>query len=188
MIIHLLSGGWDSVVMLYDLHVQGLPIYCIMFDYKQKHVQELEFAKLHCRRLNINYTTVELPQICGSALTDGFGTMIVPNRNAVLLSYAVSIAVKLNADSVSYACNRDDADMFPDCRMEFVTAMNEVIKAAGYQINILAPFINKSKWEIVEIGRQLRVSFNETWSCYKGGKEHCGECLACQKRTEALEK
>ena len=68
-IIHLLSGGLDSVTMLYDLKAQGHSIHCVLFDYKQKHVQELTFAKGHCHRLGVLFTTIELPALGG--LTEG---------------------------------------------------------------------------------------------------------------------
>jgi len=185
-IIHLLSGGLDSTVMLYDLQEQGCKIHCVLFDYKQRHAQELNWARHHCNRLGILFTTIDIPELRGSELTDGMGGVVVPNRNAVLLSLAVNVAVASNAELVTYGCNKDDAKMFPDCRSEFVKAYNEMLKAAEIDVQICVPYIEKSKWEIADIGRQLDVKFEETWSCYRGGIQPCGECVACVKRAEAL--
>ena len=62
-IIHLLSGGLDSVTMLYDLTNQGHKVHCLLFDYKQRHAQELQWAKTHATRCDVQYITMELPQL-----------------------------------------------------------------------------------------------------------------------------
>lgn len=185
-IVHLLSGGLDSTVMLYDLHAQGHRVHCVLFDYKQKHVQELTFAKQHCHRLGLLYTTIEVPQLRGSQLTDGTGTVIVPNRNAILLSLAVNLAVAARADTVTFAANKDDETLFPDCRMAFVRAFNILLMNAEIHVEVCAPYIDKPKWAIADLGRQLGVNTDQTWSCYEGGKEPCGVCEACIKRSAAI--
>lgn len=185
-IIHLLSGGMDSTVMLYDLKAQGHSIHCVLFNYRQRHLQELEWAKHHCKRMGVLWTTLELPELKGSSLTDGKGGVIVPNRNAVFLSHAVALAVSAKADIVTYACNADDEAVFPDCRMAFVQSFNTMLITAEIPVEVCAPYIDKKKWQIADIGRQLGVNMDETWSCYKGGKIPCGECPACKKREEAF--
>lgn len=185
-VILLLSGGLDSIVLLYYLISEGVKVHCVLFDYKQRHVQELEWAKQHCHRNNVLFTTITLPQLLGSELTDGSGGVVVPFRNPVLLSMAVNMAIASNAEEVAIACNADDQNEFPDCRWATLDALNHAIKLSGYDVKIVAPFVNKSKAWIVSLGRDLGVQFNETWSCYRGGIEPCGKCLACIKRAEAL--
>lgn len=181
-----LSGGLDSVVALYYLISQGCKVHGALFGYGQRHIQELIWAKHHCHRTHTNYTTIELPQLRGSALTDGSGGVVVPNRNAIFISHAVNLAVVANAESVIIAANKDDEAGFPDCRMAFIQTYNNMLTTAEIQVEVCAPFINKSKSWIVSLGRELGVSFDETWSCYKGGVQPCGECPACQKRNAAL--
>jgi 7-cyano-7-deazaguanine synthase len=172
--------------LLYDLQAQGYDLHCCLFDYKQRHVQELTWAKHHAHRLRVPFTTIELPQLRGSILTDGSGGVIVPNRNAVLLSLAVNLAVDLGAEQVAFAANSGDEADFPDCRMAFVQSYNIMLVTAGIPVEVVAPYIQKSKAWIANHGRNLGVNFNETWSCYKGGVQPCGECAACKKRDEAL--
>lgn len=185
-IIHLLSGGIDSVVMLYDLQQQGHNIHCALFDYKQRHAQELLWAKHHARRLNLLFTTFDVPQLRGSELTDGSGGVVVPVRNAIFLSMAVNLAVAAGAETVTFAANKDDEALFPDCRMAFVQTFNNMLTTAGLKVEVCAPYIDKPKVWIVGLGRELGVNFSETWSCYKGGLQPCGECEACKKREAAL--
>lgn len=187
-IIHLLSGGLDSVAMLYDLHGNGERVHALLFDYGQKHVQELVWASHHCIRLGILYTTVELPQLSGSELTDGNGSIIVPNRNCILLAIAVNLAISAGADTVTYACNADDEAVFPDCRLAFIQAFNNMLRAQQVHVEVCAPYIDKPKWWIAGLAREMGVPIHETWSCYRGGAQPCGECPACLKRNEALAK
>ncbi len=185
-IIHLLSGGLDSVVMLYDLVDQGHLVHCVLFRYGQNHEQELTFAKGHCRRLGLTFTTIDLPRLRGSSLTGDSGSVVVPNRNAIMLSVAVNIACAANAECVTFASNLDDAAGFPDCRPEFVSAFNAAVKAAQINVEVCAPYNAISKREIVQIGRRLNVPIWDTWSCYQGGSDPCGTCSACEKRAKAM--
>ncbi len=185
-VVLLLSGGLDSVVLLYDLVEQGRVVHCVPFDYGQRHVQELNWAKHHCHRLGVLFTVISLPQLKGSELTDGTGGVIVPNRNAIFLSHAVNVAVVAGAETVYFAANKDDEAVFPDCRMAFVQTFNNMLRTANIAVEVCAPYFDKSKAWIAAKGRDLGVSFSETWSCYRGGLKPCGECAACKKREEAL--
>ena len=181
-IIHLLSGGLDSVTMLYDLKAQGHSVHALLFDYQQRHKQELLWAKQHASRLGVLFTTMDLPALGG--LNEQ--SWIVPNRNAVFLSVAVNVAHSAGADTVTIGCNADDAENFPDCRKEFLDAMNAAVCAAGYDVEICAPYIDKRKWEIGDLARQFGIQKANVWTCYRGGSEPCGECPACQKLREAF--
>lgn len=186
-IVTLLSGGLDSVVLAHHLVNEGHKVHACIVRYGQQHVQEVEFARYHASRLNILYTVLDLPQLSGSTLTDGKGTVVVPNRNAILISHAVNLAVAAGADTVTYGCNADDEAMFPDCRRAFVQAYNIMLMNSEIHVEVCAPFMDKHKWWIAGLGREMGVELNQTWSCYRGGKEPCGECEACLKRNAALD-
>lgn len=181
-IIHLLSGGLDSVTMLYDLKQQGHNVHCLLFDYRQRHAQELLWAKQHASKCGVLYTTMQLPELGG--LNEQ--SWIVPNRNAIFLSVAVNVACQAGADTVTIGCNKDDADYFPDCRKSFLDAMNAAVKSAGYDVEICAPYLDKMKWEIGGLARNLGVKPHEIWTCYHGGEKPCGECPACKKLELAI--
>lgn len=180
-IIHLLSGGLDSTVMLHDLRQQGHNVHCLLFDYKQRHAQELNFAKLHCRKMGVLYTVYDIPQLRGSELTDGSGGVVVKNRNAIFISLAVHLAAHAGADTVTYACTAEDQEGFPDCRQGFIDAQNASNKAAEINVEVCAPYITKRKSWIFKLGLNMGVDMAQTWSCYRGGAKPCGECPACKK-------
>jgi len=146
----------------------------------------LTWAKHHIHRLKLRFTTFELPQLRGSELTDGKGGMIVPNRNAIFLSMAVNLAVEAGAEEVTFAANADDANEFPDCRSNFVFGYNAMLASAQIPVRVCAPYLHRSKQWIARLGDDLGVRLTETWSCYRGGIQPCGECGACKKREEAL--
>lgn len=188
----LYSGGLDSTVLLYDLLSQGQLVSVVMFSYGQKHMeQELSHARLHCAQCMTNehfggYLEVTIPTLKGSNLTDGGGSKVVPNRNAVMLSIAVSIAAAHGTSRVAYACNFSDQQDFPDCRPAFVEAMNGAVQAAQLKVAIVAPYIELTKRQVVQIGKRLEVPMQATWSCYAGGYMPCGKCDACKAREGAF--
>ena len=179
--ILLLSGGLDSTTLLYQLVETGKRLQCLMVDYGQRHVQELTFAKAHCHTLNVPFSTMTIPML---GINDE--TWVVPNRNAILLSLAVSEAVRRWAVEVVIGCNADDAAGFPDCRPEFIGAMNAAVIAAGEQVRINAPFLHTGKRDIYREAVRLGVQMHDIWTCYRGGAKPCGECPACLKLKAAL--
>lgn len=170
------------MTLLYDLHGQGHSVHCLLCDYKQQHVQELTFAKTHCHRLGVLFTTVELPALRGLEAPD----YVVPFRNPIMLAIAVNLAVIAKADTITIGCNKDDREQFKDCRWEVLDAMNHAIKLSGYEIEICAPYLNEPKWKIAGMAREMGVPLHEIWSCYRGGVKPCGECPACLKLNAAL--
>ena len=150
-IVHLLSGGLDSVTMLYDLHGDGCKVHCLLVDYKQPHVQELAFAKGHCHRLGVLFTTEVIPQLGG--LTDA--DWIVPNRNAILLGLACNLAVRSKAEIVTIGCNADDEAAFPDCRMAFIQAFNTMLTVSQVPVEVCAPYLDWPKWKIGGLAREI---------------------------------
>ena len=197
------SGGLDSTVLLYELSSQGHELHALGIDYGQRHRRELESAKAICSDLGIEYRIGDLrairPLLAGSALTDEVAVpeghyadesmklTIVPNRNMIMLSVAIGWAVSMKADAVAYAAHAGDHPIYPDCRPAFTEAMRQ---AAGlcdwHRVELLTPFIDKTKGDIVRIGAALGVPFDRTWSCYRGGEVHCGKCGTCVERREAF--
>ncbi len=140
----------------------------------------------------------------GSALTDNIpvphghyaalnmATTVVPNRNAILLSIAYGVAVAEGDRIVATGVHAGDHFVYPDCRPRFIEAFDEMQREAveGFgdeSLRLYAPFVEKTKAEIVEVGARLGVPYADTWSCYEGGETHCGLCGTCVERREAFE-
>lgn len=175
----LLSGGLDSVTMLQDM-AQDNDVHCLMFDYGQPHKIELAYALKHV--CGICCTLVDLPSLGGMTDNDP----IVPNRNMIFISIAVNYAIKLGASQIAIGCNADDSDAFPDCRGEFIESINNTIRAAGYDVIVIAPYLNKTKKWIADRALSLGISLDDIWTCYHPvGELPCNQCHACLKLKEA---
>lgn len=203
-IIATVSGGLDSITMLYHLKSIGYEVFALGVDYGQRHRKELEYAQQACDRLGVEFRRADLtslqPILKGSSQTDpaiavpeghyAEETMkltIVPNRNMILLSIAGAWAVAEKAYAIAYAAHRGDHAIYPDCRPEFMRAMDAALQLCDWhQVTLYAPFGVMTKAEIVGLGASLKVPFDETWSCYNGVGFHCGRCSTCYERREAF--
>ena len=90
------------------------------------------------------------------------------------------------------AVHAGDHYVYPDCRPQFIEAFDAMERLAveGFgdpSLRLHAPFINKTKAQIVEIGAALSVPYEDTWSCYESGDLHCGLCGTCNERKEAFQ-
>ena len=113
----------------------------------------------------------------------------VPFRNGLFLATAASIALSKNCGIIYYGAHRDDAagSAYPDCSDSFNQAMNQAIyEGSGKQVKIEAPFLNKTKAEVVREGLRLGVPDELTWSCYEGNEEPCHQCGTCLDREAAF--
>jgi len=106
----------------------------------------------------------------------------------IMLSVAIGWALSVKYEAVAYAAHTGDHAIYPDCRPEFVEAMDNAASLCDWhRIRIVRPFIAMTKTDIVRLGAELGVPFERTWSCYKGGRLHCGRCGTCVERREAFQ-
>jgi len=189
--IILLSGGIDSTVLAYYLKKRKYKLTALTFDYGQKHKREIQYAMLTSALLDIPLFVLDIKEVFenfSSFLTNGTKeTVIVPNRNMIFLSIAVGFAENKKINKVFYAAHKTDSPVFPDCRPEFVKTLSKACQLGTTQkVEIIAPFINLTKTDIIKIGRELKVPFENTYSCYVGNEKPCGKCLACKERLRAF--
>jgi 7-cyano-7-deazaguanine synthase len=204
----LLSGGLDSSVLLYYLLDEGFEVYPLTIIYGQRHKKESTSAGevAHVAGVVNNWRLMKLPQLASilpSALTtvgskipeghyedDSMKLTVVPNRNMILLGIAAGWAQGLQAKVLAYAPHKGDHVIYPDCRPEFIEAVESAIKlGTGWNndgVQLLTPFSNMTKADLVTLGTQLGVPFEKTWSCYNGRTLHCGKCGTCVERKEAF--
>jgi 7-cyano-7-deazaguanine synthase len=208
----LLSGGLDSSTVLYQAKADGCECYAISFDYQQRHRRELESAKSIALSAGVKIHQIvnfDLTQWGGSALTDNrielpsdrtlaemsqnIPITYVPARNTIFLSFALAWAETLAADRIYIGVNALDYSGYPDCRLDYIQAMQEVFRLGtkqgreGNPINIVTPLIELKKTEIIQLGNKLGVPWEQTWSCYAGGETACGVCDSCRLRLAAFE-
>ena len=200
--ILILSGGMDSTTLLYDYR-ERIAL-AISFDYGSKHNdREIGFAREHCQRLGIEHLVIplqfmgqyfessllkggdDIPE--GSYDDDNMKSTVVPFRNGIMLSVAVGIAESRGLKAVMMANHGGDHAIYPDCRPEFVEAFDRAAQAGTYiGVRLVTPYTDWTKADIARRGKELGIDYSRTWSCYKGGEQHCGRCGTCVERREAL--
>lgn len=113
---------------------------------------------------------------------------VVPFRNGIMLSIAAGFAESIGAECIVLGNHFGDHAVYPDCRQDFVEPMAQAIENGTYaKIKLVAPFTKVTKADIAKLGFNLKVPYEMTWSCYKGGEKHCGKCGTCVERIEAFQ-
>ena len=204
-VILIASGGLDSTTLLHQLIHENKEVYALTFNYGQKHQKEIECAQKTCKKLGVIQKVVSLEELTQSgifgtnALTsdreipeghytdENMASTVVPNRNMIMLSIAFAYAISVRAEEVYYGAHAGDHDIYPDCRPDFVHAMQSVARLCHYwPIELRTPYLHVPKGEIVTEGLKLNVDYTLTWTCYKGQELACGKCGSCVERLEAF--
>ena len=202
------SSGMDSTVLLHHAFKLHDEVYVLTFDYCQRHKKEVEIAMTICHPKIKDHKLIDLKffrdLVPSSALTsnsidvpkmkDIIGeaqpVTYVPNRNMMFLSIACSYAEAHNCSDVYYgAVAVDNLSGYWDCTELFVDSMNNCLNLNRMnRIQIQAPLLYKTKKDIIEMGIELGVEFERTWTCYEGKKESCGTCPSCAARIRGFKK
>jgi 7-cyano-7-deazaguanine synthase len=181
-LVMLYSGGADSFLMLHWALQLGRKPYCILIDYGQKHVEELEYAKKQLIDLKVTYQYVAIKNLgVVSGLTgdnlpgmyNGVHPMNVPGRNTIFIGLAYSIAESNGIKEIWYGPDYSDYEnAFPDCYQSYVGAMNKVLEIApSYPIKLYAPLLGWTKEMILDyIQNVLKVDLNTLHSGYEAPK------------------
>jgi 7-cyano-7-deazaguanine synthase len=157
----LLSGGIDSTTTLYFAKDKGFNCHCLIFDYGQRHKREIEAAKKIAKITGCSYQIlkISLPWK-GSSLLDKkieipkyrskkIPSTYVPARNTIFLSFALSYAETIGAETIFIGANSLDYSGYPDCRPEYYRVFRKIINLgtkAGLEkkrIEIKTPLIHK---------------------------------------------
>lgn len=200
----ILSGGIDSVTLLYHLKRQGWDIDVLTFDYGSKHnAREIPYAKKHTeghthRIISLSFINdlfkSKLLQSGGPVPEahqpqEELNKIVVPYRNGIMLSIAIGYAESIGAECVFIGSNADDRTGFPDCRWEFIQEQSLTAALGTFtRVTVRAPFNNMTKEEIVKLGYSLGINYDDTWTCYAGTERPCGVCASCVLREQALAK
>lgn len=207
-VLVVLSGGQDSITCLGLALRDFAKVEAISFDYGQRHKVELGCAIDICLRYGVPHKVVSLaflPDLVTSGLVgDGavdqphpanaaLPNSFVPNRNALFLTIAHAHAQEIGASVVVTGVCQTDYSGYPDCRAEFILALNVALNI-GYktQIAFAAPMMHINKAQTFLLAAQcgfLEEVIHNSHTCYNG--DHvtfnewgfgCGTCPACMIR------
>ncbi|MCY1563834.1 7-cyano-7-deazaguanine synthase QueC [Staphylococcus pettenkoferi] len=200
------SGGQDSTTCLFWALKHYDEVEAVTFYYKQRHSDEVEVAKEIARELEIEHHIVDVSiinELTQNALTNGnmnietdeetgLPNTFVPGRNVLFLTLADIIAYQKQADTIITGVCETDYSGYPDCRHDFVVALNGALNLGlDKYIQIETPLMwldKKETWALADELGKLEYIRDNTITCYNGVKGMgCGECPACKLRRRGLE-
>src|SRR4051812_40964528 len=206
----LLSGGLDSTTLLAYAVNERYAVHAMTFRYGQRHAVEIEAARRVAARYSVHdhvIVDIDLRTFGGSALTSeiavpkdrngdaGIPITYVPARNTIFLSFALAWAEVLEAGDIFIGVNALDYSGYPDCRPQYIAAYERMANLATRSavegrnpLRIQAPFIDRSKAQIIQLGLSLGVDYAITQSCYDpdASGAACGHCDACHLRLKGF--
>lgn len=206
----LLSGGIDSVTLLHFVknRLGVRRVMTLSFHYGQKHSRELAMARYQAQEAGAEHREVDLSffgdLVKGASVLTDPDTPVpslddvdldrvdqpptyVPHRNIVLLSLAAACAEAAGAPEVFYGAQQQDMVGYWDCTAMFVARINCVLSLnRDVPVVVRAPFVEKSKSDVLKIGLEIGVDYSHTWSCYRGGDAPCCVCPSCREREKAF--
>ncbi len=201
------SGGQDSTTCLVQALKEFDEVHAITFDYGQRHKLEIEVAQQLAKQLGVTAHKVMdvslLNELAISSLTrddipvshelqaNGLPNSFVPGRNILFLTLAGIYAYQIGATTVITGVCEPDFSGYPDCRDEFVQAMNQALaKGMDLPLMIRTPlmWLNKAEtWALADQLGALDLVRHQTLTCYNGLiGDGCGECPACGLRQAGL--
>lgn len=205
-----LSGGIDSTTLCAYYLERGYKVIPVTFKYGSKHnkyeneavYKVTDAFKLGKPKLiDLNFIAKFFESdllISGGEIPEGYYTnesmkaTVVPARNLIFASIIAGFAESVEAEIISLGVHGGDHHIYPDCRPEFISSLNtSVILATDKKVRVEAPFLYRTKAEIIQIGmnfKNVQVPYKSTRTCYKDQELACGKCGSCVERLEAFEK
>lgn len=209
-IVMALSGGLDSATLLATLLQEGHAVHCCLFFYGSKHNNyELESANnvvnhyaavgypvtshyFDISEVMKNFNSAlmksnsqEIPE--GNYNDESMKLTVVPGRNLIFASIMAGLAESIDASAIALGVHAGDHHIYPDCRPEFIKALDSVIYlSSDKRVEVLCPFANINKTQILSKGLVLGVPYHLTRTCYKDQPKSCGLCGSCVERLEAF--
>lgn len=209
------SGGVDSTVCV-AIAVDKLGaenVSTVSISYGQKHSKELECASKvadfyhtghyeldlsnilkysNCSLLKGSTEAIPEMSYADQIAKNGKPSTEVPLRNGLMLIAIGSLAMQLypedNVD-IYIGAHADDAagEAYPDCSEEFIRNVNgAILIGSRNKVQIISPFVNCNKSEVVKQGLSMGAPFELTTSCYNGRDKACGLCGTCRDRIAAF--
>lgn len=202
-----MSGGMDSTLCATLALKEGYEVVALHFDYNQRTMKRekrafnevCDFLGIKNRlNLDVNFIakiganaltdrTLDIPK---DGLSDEVPKTYVPFRNGIFISIAAALAEKEGADALFIGVVEDDSSGYPDCRSDFIKAIERAINLGTKdetKLEIKMPLVGLSKAQIVAKSLEFNSPLHLTWSCYESDDEACGLCDSCRLRLRGFE-
>lgn len=192
----LLSGGLDSGALLFWAKNQGIEVFPLFVNYGQVSFSG-EWLSIQSLLLKAELSPI-LPLNVSEVFKLGFRNLEVknnhipidqyfPSRNLFLLTLAAIYAYRIDVHSILIGLIGDTTNLLPDCSIEFMEKAQSVLRIEYSDITVDAPFITRSKIDIVREAMQYGFEPEVTYCCNRQSDHHCWQCPSCIDRYKVLE-
>lgn len=179
-ILVILSGGQDSTTCLFLAKQLAKEVHAITFSYGQRHKLEIEAAEKVAKLAQVaSHELVYLPagvlksasplvssneleqyesfEQMETVIGDRTELTFVPMRNTLFFTIAINRAIALGTHVLMTGICQEDNANYPDCREEFRATFEKAASLSlGHKIEILAPLMNFSKKQTVELAYTMK--------------------------------
>ena len=198
----MLSGSIDSSFLAYALRPSKNLLRGVTINYGQHSwLNSLRMINRLSLALNLPVEQMNIPQLGNS-----FAGFMDPeyDRDMVIMceyeemgafisivALAASWTAAIGYDALIVGYNKDDRELDPERYAHTKDAHDLVAKAIsvqrGSQFQILMPLWEIEKAEIVKMSvKSVGLPLDSTWSCWRSGPYHCGQCPGCSDRIETF--
>lgn len=178
-VVVLLSGGIDSFACAHFFLKQRCPVSALHISHGQaSSTLELQSARRICGQLKIEL------QECVLRADNRFAEGELPGRNAFLLFSALLVS-KMSEGLLAIGIHA--GNNYYDCSPHFLSQVRQLVKnCTGGRIDVVAPFIEWTKHEIITYCLSESLPLALTYSCELGAAVPCGRCASCRDREGLL--
>jgi 7-cyano-7-deazaguanine synthase len=203
----LLSGGLDSTITLAYLLHKGVTVHPLAIGNSSKYFEKkaMRFIRLISEHYKIHtyiLESVNPEELLVKTSEQGADLDYVPGYQTFIYFPALAYADKLGVDTLytgfnSNTCIANEGKLHPNRKIndDTISAINSIVKLYNKlydsDMEVVHIFGCATKAEQLEVGKELRVPFEKTNSCwnFEPNSEdvwHCGSCFCCVKRKEAF--
>lgn len=194
--IVLLSGGVESTILLKELNNKKKRVCGLIFDMGlPASTSQLHFAKKHIFSIGSYMEVVDLHGIVRMALGHFDPSIMIFDEGdvkcndsyvPVLISNAIYYAQSANIKDVYVGLTKEQ---MRESSQEFFSNIGDIFGKYSVNLPVVSvhtPFADMTKADVVKLGQSLGVNAAESWSCFNGGVNHCGQCSSCKERKDAF--
>ena len=197
----LASGGLDSAILVAELLRQGRPVHPIYLRFGLAW-ESTEEAHLRCFLDTLAspapepLVVLDAPigavygahwSVAGTEVPDDHSpdeAVYLPGRNLLLLAQPSVWCALHGVHTIALGTLKGNP--FPDSSREFFDDFGALVEQGlGHALEVIAPFAELTKSDVLELGRGLALA--RTFSCIdpRDGR-HCGHCNKCAERRRAF--
>ena len=188
----LLSGGMESSTLL-QLVKENVParVAAIFLNVGQDSAKrQLAHAQRLCNKLGVPLHVADLPGYVDLYLSTSEPPYAMQDETSCTCDCASLIAViaawRLGYKHSYRGFTVSDSERIPEMddseRIAAIQHLVEVLSRGQHQYN--EPFLTAklTNEDVLRTAIDRNYEYEDTWSCQRGYRYQCGECLSCQKR------